>query len=265
MTDKLEKVGETALGGGSMTLPENIDGLLKTLDAFLKSGQFPNQPNVHAALVSMETGKELGVPPMWALQTIYPIKGKMTMESKTMLALFHAHGGKSKWGEISDTKAALTLSLAGREPETFTYTVEDAQKSGLLAKGGAWNTVRKAMLQARVISSGIRAYSPGTVMGMYSREEIEDGEAGPAPLSVETMPKVETKPYEAPKNGGRPEPEAKPEAKKEEPRPAPADPVKDEEIIDVEPEPAEAKPEGPALMGKEARSIFLGLLYKMEE
>lgn len=276
MSNEVVKRSEVALGGGSMDLPTNVNGTIETLGAFLKSGQFPNQPNVYAALVSIETGKELGIPPMWALQTVYPIKGRMTMESKTMLALFQAKGGKSKWGEVSDQKAVLTLTLEGREPETFTYTADDAQKAGLLAKGGAWNTVRKAMLSARVISLAVRAYAPGVIMGMYSREEIED-DPTPAPVSaVDSMPKLETIPYEpekkeAPKAEEPKKPESKPEKKAEpkkpkaEPKPPAAAPTDQEDVIDVEDEsPKGEAPAGAYPMKEEDRKLFLDYLTQVE-
>jgi hypothetical protein len=262
------------------TLAAGLVQMRELAGAYIKAGCFPNHPNEYSALASIEAGRELGVPPIMALGTIYPIKGRLVIESKTMLALFHQRGGSSQWVKRTAEVAELKLALPGREPETFTYTIQEAQRAGLTKKDN-WMNYPGDMLVARCISRGIKGYDPGATLGMLSREEAEDGEGA---VMVVDMPKVETEKYVPPvKSSGViegevvKEPKPAPKGKVKKVEEAPLEPVKPEEkVAPVAPEAVkEEAPAHPAPvaqtqaeveppMSDEAKSVALGMIEKLE-
>jgi hypothetical protein len=82
MSENKEAVVVRRPGDDVVELSKNLAGMLDLAGAFHQSGMFPNLPSKFAALASVEAGRELGIPPIMALQTIYPIKGRLTIESK---------------------------------------------------------------------------------------------------------------------------------------------------------------------------------------
>ena len=79
---------------------------------FQKSEMFPNVKSLAGFVTIIEYGRELGIPPVAALQTMAIISGKITIESKAMLALFLKGGGLSRLSKR--IRQALLLSLRKR-------------------------------------------------------------------------------------------------------------------------------------------------------
>jgi hypothetical protein len=204
MSENKEAVVVRRPGDDVVELSKNLAGMLDLAGAFHQSGMFPNLPSKFAALASVEAGRELGIPPIMALQTIYPIKGRLTIESKGMLALFKRDGGTCKIIKRTAEVAEIVLSKPGLgDPETFTFTIQEATKAGLAGKDN-WKGYPADMLFARAVSRGIRSYDPGCILGMSSKEEVEDDDVLTSVSQLAAMPKVEVVPVpekvkEAPK------------------------------------------------------------------
>lgn len=126
------------------------------------------------ALAIMMKGRELGIPPMYALSNIVVIKGKPTANAELMLALIYRdHGDEALRIAESDEKICVALykRRGWHGPERFAFTMEDAQRANLLTND-TWKKYPKAMLRARCISAVARMAFPDTLGGLYTPEEL---------------------------------------------------------------------------------------------
>lgn len=157
---------------GLAQLPDhrNLRALASDL---LNSGLFPAVKNVSGAITIIEYGRELGIPPVAALQTMAIVQGRISLEAKGMMALFQNKGGRIKILERSKTVARIELSKDGREPHVHEYTMEQAKQEKLSGKDN-WLKMPETMLFWRAVSTGIRLFDPGSVFGLYSTEEMRD-------------------------------------------------------------------------------------------
>jgi hypothetical protein len=155
-----------------------------------KSGMFPDVKDGAKALVKILAGKEIGVTPFQAMTNIHIIQGKATMGANLMAAKVK---GSSKYDyrvtkltnkvcKIMFKQRTATVSQ-WEELGEFTYSVEDAERAGLVKDGSSWVKYPQNMLFARAISSGVRLYCPDVFNGnlVYVPEEMgaqvdEDGE-----------------------------------------------------------------------------------------
>ncbi len=182
-------------------------------------------------------GQALGIEPVIALQTIQPVNGRMCVTTTVLQALFQKQGGRVRVLERTEDRAKVELQKGNWEPYIHEYTRQDAMAEGLWDKDN-WKKRSKAMLLYRAISGGLRVYDPGSFLGIYTAEEMEDYPQG-FPSEAESKPPAAPEQEKAAKRGpGRPKAEkATPEA-----QPAPE-------------KPAEAQSEAPPA-GKEAPQSF---------
>ncbi len=161
-----------------------------------RSGLMPQDvKGIDAAFYIMASGIELGLQPMLSLRTLRLVKGRISIAAETMLALAIARGVSVDWKQADDTAAILTMTRAGHAPYTSTFTADDARKAGL--GGDNWNKYRPAMLRARAISAGVRAYCPDVVSGLYTPEEVESFDDAPRTVQIEARqpsPAIENRP-----------------------------------------------------------------------
>ena len=125
------------------------------------------------AIAVMMKGRELGIPPMYALSNINIIQGKPAAAAELMLALIYRDQGDDAlvFTETSATKATAKYKRRGwAEYQTFTFNADDAKRAGLT--GGNWDKYPGAMLRARCISAIARLAFPDFIGGMYTPEEM---------------------------------------------------------------------------------------------
>jgi hypothetical protein len=168
---------------------------------FFNSGLFPNTKNAYGAMAIIELGREIGVPPMIALNTINIIEGKPAMAGQLMLALIERHGIKVEIVQKDKKACRLTLTHQGKAPFTETVTIEDAaqikDKSGkALTDKINWLNYPEEMLFWRCLAKGARAYCPDVILGLYGQEELDGAASGP---TAEPKPAVKPKPQPKPK------------------------------------------------------------------
>lgn len=124
------------------------------------------------AAAIMLKGRELGVPPMYALSNITVIQGKPTANAEMMLALVkRAYGRDAVWVETSTPKIAKIGYLVHSKPRFYEYTIEMAKQAGLLSNQ-TWTKFPDAMLRARAISAVCRMEFPEVIGGMYAPGEL---------------------------------------------------------------------------------------------
>ena len=187
--------------------------------------------------------RELGIPPMSAFTTIFPIEQwnpktnrkeivSWGMKAEAMLACVRSRIGKSNLKyelDGGDDQCTGRMSTDGGDTwNSITWTFAMAQKAGLVVmksgkKHRGWEAHPAAMLRARVISALVRLCAPEAILGMRTpdeEEEIRDlgqppaSDATPAQLVAAKLgvgpipepPKEQTKPEQEPS----PEPKALP-------------------------------------------------------
>ena len=156
-----------------------------------KSGMFPDVKDGAKALVKILAGKEIGVTPFQAMTNIHIVQDKATMGANLMAAKVKGTGKYDyKVIKLSNTSCSIlfrqrdNLAEGGwKDLGRFTYSIEDAERAGLVKEGSSWVKYPQNMLFARAISSGVRVYCPDVFNGnlVYVPEEMgaqvdEDGE-----------------------------------------------------------------------------------------
>jgi hypothetical protein len=153
--------------------------------AFKASGMFPDLRDEAQAFVKVMAGRELGIGPMASMMGINMIQGKVTLSANLMASQVKS---SQAYDYIVREHTASTCRMDflqnGEVCGTSEFTMEDAQRAGLVKGGGAWSKYPKAMLFARALSQGVRWYCPDVLNGSpaYVPEEMgaqvnEDGEA----------------------------------------------------------------------------------------
>lgn len=175
--------------------PAAANALVKVSEHLFGSGMYPNIRNPAGAFAVVQYGYELGVGPMMALQNINVIQGKPTCSGQLMLALFQQRGGSITVEEESDERVTIVFSK-GANTYRCTFTKADANRAGLGSKDN-WKKWPAQMLYWRCVAKGVRAIDPGAVMGLYTADEISNGDAvdaadEPRKATAESAPVVET-------------------------------------------------------------------------
>ena len=218
---------------------KNLSEISKML---LDSGMWPKlKPNgVPGIFAIIEYGRELGIPPVAALNTIVIVSGRLTMEAKAMLAVANQRAGVTWEVESTDKGCTITFSRPGfKSSLKSVFNEADAKAAGLLQKDN-WKAYPKDMYFARAAARGVRQIAPDAVLGLYLPEEAQDFIMPAAGEIVEVKPepqkelkvekKEEPEKETLPTPATEPKPAAKPTA---EPKPA-TTPVKDEKAIMIE-------------------------------
>lgn len=153
-------------------------------------------------LIALQTGAELGMPPMVALRSVAPINGAPTIYGDAALALVRKSGeltaieeyiegeiGSDLHNTPDDVAAVCSVTRGDEKPTVRTFSVGDAKLAGLWFKQGPWTTHPKRMLQYKARAFALRDTFPDVLLGMHFAEEM----IGEPPLHVESTDVSESK------------------------------------------------------------------------
>lgn len=157
----------------SVAVVPDHKNLSAVADELFRSGLFPQTRNKYGTLAIIEYGRELGLRPVVALQTMSVIKGRICIESKAMLALAIEKGIKYKVLEKTSKVSRVEFKRDGFDAHTESFTIEDARAKGFLTKEN-WKMYPEEMCFWRCVSKGLRAYAPDIIMGLYTIDEMGD-------------------------------------------------------------------------------------------
>ena len=144
------------------------DTLAQARGGFIPS-HFQNSAQVAAVILA---GRELGVGPMAALRSFYLVNGKLGMDASFVSGRMLAHGIALEWLRDDDECASVRLSRAGMPPYVSTFSRQDAERAGLWGSA-TWRKYPRAMLRARAITAGARAYAADCFAGsVYTPDEL---------------------------------------------------------------------------------------------
>ena len=189
-------------------LPTSFEEIRGLADAFVKSGMFTDTKQLSQAIVKIQAGQELGLPPVYAMQNINMIRNRLTTSANTMAMLVKKSGNYNyRIKEHHDKSCTITFfeNDNGKWVEVgdSTFTIDDAKRADLLKPDSGWVKYPRAMLFSRAISQGARLYCPDAIGGVYTDEEIRSIPARPednetvntdAPVVKPTEPQQELQP-----------------------------------------------------------------------
>lgn len=119
-------------------------------------------------------GRELGLGPMQALNSIHVIEGRAAASPELMRALVASAGHRIDITENTNEACTMKGIRVDTQAEaTVRWTVEDAKLAGLTHKDN-WKRYPRAMLAARCTSELCRLLFPDVIAGLsYTPEEIQ--------------------------------------------------------------------------------------------
>lgn len=162
--------------------------------AIAASGLF-GMKDKNSVLALMAVAQAEGLHPATAARDFHIIQGRPALKADAMLARFQNAGGKVDWKDYTDEKVTGVFSHPNGGELAVTWTIEQANRIGLVKPGSGWQKFPRAMLRSRCISEGIRSVFPGSVTGFYSPEEVADFEPAkesPKTVTVSTIESIES-------------------------------------------------------------------------
>lgn len=202
-----------------MPQPSDWDILRHQAKTLVESDFLPKAINTwQKATAIMMYGKELGIGPMEACQSIDVIQGKPTQKPQSMKAMVHKKlpGAIFRVVKSTDEECIYEAARPGDPVAQFSFTMKDAEKMGLPGKDN-WKKQPKVMLNWRCIGHVARTVFPDCLSGVsYTPEElgqevdedcniieVKPAEKKEAPKAIEAD-KAED--FSPPTNSGEPEP-----------------------------------------------------------
>lgn len=142
------------------------------------------QKNPSNCLIAIEQAQRMHISPLMVMQNLYPIQGRPSWSSKFLIASINASGKFDMELQYDETKdkdgkpyscVAWTMKN-GRRVEGMEVSMQMAKDEGWLGKNGSkWKTMPQLMLRYRAASFFSSLNCPELTMGIYTKEEIEDG------------------------------------------------------------------------------------------
>lgn len=138
--------------------------------AFAESGMFADTKSAAQAIVKIQAGQEIGIPPFAAMTGIHIIQGKPAIGAGLMAARVKG-SGKYDYQVVEQTEKVCSIDFyQGKKMiGNSTFTAEDAKK----AQTKNMDKFPKNMLFARAMSNGIKWFTPDVFAGpVYTPEEL---------------------------------------------------------------------------------------------
>jgi len=147
-----------------------IAELMNMAKAFAESGMFADTKSAAQAIVKIQAGQEIGIPPFAAMTGIHIIQGKPTIGAGLIASRVKGSGKYDyRVVEASEKVCSIDFYQGATKIGNSTFTIEDARKA--LTKN--IDKFPKNMLFARAISNGVKWYCPDIFSGpVYVPEEM---------------------------------------------------------------------------------------------
>lgn len=160
-------------------VPANMEDAWRTSELLARASIIPDalRGKPHDVLVAVLTGAELGISPMQALREIYVVKGRPFIASLLRVALIRQSPECLAWQLVESTAKKATYRTQRRgdlTPTTMTFTIEEAEASGLLAQNAKYRTDPALMLRRRCAGRLIDEVYPDVIRGVGAREDVEE-------------------------------------------------------------------------------------------
>ena len=155
--------------------PRSLHEAKDVASAMFQARLFNGYGNAPAVLSTVMAGRELGLPAVASLRAFHIVDGKHCLAADAIRALVMKSGQARFFRCIERTAERATFETQrGDDPVmSLTFTMEDAQRAGVVKKGSGWEKHPADMLVARASSKLARLVYPDVVFGLYSPEEFD--------------------------------------------------------------------------------------------
>lgn len=131
------------------------------------------------AVIAIEYGQEIGLPPLAALQSVAVINGKPSIYGDAVPGVIQTHPAYEYHtldfiGDGDTLAAVVTMKRRGAPLHTVTFSVGDAKKAALWGKAGPWTQYPKRMLGFRALGFAARDKFADKLKGLILAEEAQD-------------------------------------------------------------------------------------------
>jgi len=172
---------------------EKIDQNLKlqnmsmntSIEDLLASGTLPPGMTKEKVLTISQYGRELGMDPLTAINSISIVSGKMVIGAAMLGALLKRRGYEYIWtkdwveedGKIITELEIMWLSstLKREMSQKFKITWKELELAGLTSRD-TYKKYPKFMMRNRCMSAAVRAVAPEILLGLYTAEELSDSD-----------------------------------------------------------------------------------------
>ncbi len=139
--------------------------------AFAESGMFTDTKSAAQAIVKIQAGQEIGIPPFAAMTGIHIIQGKPTIGAGLIAARVKGSGKYDyKVTEQTEKNCSIEFYQGKDKIGVSAFSIEDAKKAGTKNI----DKFPRNMLFARAISNGVKWYCPDVFSGpVYVPEEMD--------------------------------------------------------------------------------------------
>jgi hypothetical protein len=152
----------------------SYDELKAHISSQLADRAIPGVTNLGEALYMGSVGADLGLSPSQSLRAMYLVKGKPILSAQAIQAVVVRNRSICKYFRLVESTHEKctyeTLRDGDPEPTRLTWTIQMAQRAGLLSNG-TWKAHPEAMLRARAVASLARAVYPDLILGVYEEDE----------------------------------------------------------------------------------------------
>lgn len=145
--------------------------IMSIAKAFHESGMFVDIKSAAQAVVKIQAGQEIGIPPFASMSGIHIIQGKPTIGAGLIASRIKG-SGKYDYEVKEQTEKICSIDFyQGKKMiGNSTFTVEDAKKAGTKNL----DKFPRNMLFARAISNGVKWHCPDVFAGpVYTPEEFD--------------------------------------------------------------------------------------------
>lgn len=156
--------------------PQNFGELLRFAET-VAGTPFAPKHDARAVFAMVARGREIGLSAMQSLAAFHMIQGTPSLSADAMVAVILSSGLCETWRvvESTATRATITTRRRGEDDASVTWTIDDARTAGLLSNA-MWTKYPRQMLRKRCQSDLARQVFPDVLMGLYTPDELDDGE-----------------------------------------------------------------------------------------
>jgi hypothetical protein len=127
-------------------------------------------------MAKIQLGAELGLNSMQSLIGIHIVEGKPMVSAVTLAAFVRQKSGYDYHVvELTNERCAIEFLRNGEVEGVSEFTIEDAQRAGLVKDKSGWVKYPRNMLFSRTMSNGVKWFAPDATHGIpvYYDGEIE--------------------------------------------------------------------------------------------
>lgn len=160
--------------------PATLGQAMTLAKAVTASKLFQAYGSPEAVLMTIMTGRSLGIDTPTALRSLHIIEGKPTMSAGLMAGLVLRSKTCKQFEIVERTNESATIRIwreGWEKAKDITYSVDDARRAGRVKQGSGWEKNPADMCVARCQAIGARLGWPDILANVYLPDELGREEA----------------------------------------------------------------------------------------